>query len=277
MKSFLILFTIFLNGILVAQYGDLSFQYRYGISTSNMKRMTIEQNPFAYEECKTLNDQGLMFLYSYPILKRLKVHIHAGFDISETKRYLPLIDPVYSRQLSNINMNNNRVAYRFGVSKSFHFYDSKVQIELGFTMVKRNYLKNNILIIQDYQRKENAPWIEHKYVVTSKYDEEHKSGLPLYKKKLINKELSLSIKFQLINKLTMILNFSFSGNYYVLYDLESEFRYYIGGDTSPTYTWHSHGPLYSEGIFYSKRDHFLYTGIGLNYNLDFKKKKIEKL
>lgn len=174
-------------------------------------------------------------------------------------------------------MNNNRASYRVGLVKAFHLYDSRVKIEFGITFLKRNYVKNNIVTKSDYERKENVPYIEYKYVLTTKYDEEHKSGLPLYTKPPFNTEYSLAFKFKVIDNLYATLDFAYSRNYYVLYDVESTFRYYLNGSSTPNYIINSHGPFYSEGIFDSKRDHFFYSGIGLNYDFNFKQKEATKL
>lgn len=277
MKNKLLISLSFFPFFLNAQFGELSFQYRYGISTDNFQKPSIETNSYVYRDAKTLNDQGFIFTYGYPISKRFHVNANIGFEIAETKRYVPLVEPKDYRQLANIDMNTNRASYRLGITKDFHFYESKVQISLGMTFLKRNHLKNNIVYQSEYNKKENVPWIEYKYVLTSNYDEEHRSSLPIYSEKLFNTEYSIAFKLQVIENLFVSVNFAYSRNYHVLYDKESTFRYYIGGSTTPTYTINSHGLFYSQGDLESKRDHFLYTGIGASYDFNFKQKEATKL
>lgn len=277
MKSIFLISISLIHFGIFAQYGEFSFQYRYGASTDNFKKPNIEKQAFVYDHAKTINDQGLIFTYNYPIWKRFHLNANVGFEIAETKRYIPLIDPSYNRQLENINMRNNRASYRLGITKAFHLYDSKVQIVLGMTFLKRNYINNNIVFESGYHRATNSNWIEYKYVLTSKYDEEHRSSLPIYSEKLFNTEYSIALKLKVIENLFVSVNFAYSRNYYVLYDTESTFRYYIGGSTTPTYTIDAHGLFYSQGDLQSKQDHFLYTGIGASYDFNFKKKEATKL
>ena len=277
MKHILYILFLAVNTSLFAQFGEFSFQYRYGVSTDNFRKPNIEKQAFVYDNAQTINDQGLLFTYNYPIWKRFHVNTNIGFEIAETNRYIPLIDPSYDRQLENINMNNNRASYRLGITKAFHLNHSQVQIVLGLTFLKRNYINNNIIFESGYHRATNSNWIEYNYVLTSKYDEEHSSSLPIYSEKLFNTEYSIALKLRVIENLFVSVNFAYSRNYHVLYDKESTFRYYIGGSPTPTYTIDSHGLFYSQGDLRSKRDHFLYTGIGLSYDFNFKQKEATKL
>ena len=268
MKILFICFILFSIGV-NAQKHELQFQYRFGFPTDNLKKVGTHSgnmiNQYQYNHVYTLYDQGGILSYKYTIWDKYKIYLDAGFEFSETKYYQPLIDP-YGRQLDNIDINYQRVAYHIGFGKQFIFFDSKLILDIGFQFVDRYPVHKSIDYISDY-KSNDQDWIKYKYELNAYFGDFYNNDGTIHNNKYIylNADYNAHLKFRIKDEIFFNLGFSYTRNNFFFYNYKYTIQYYENGSTTPTQTQYFLGADPTLNSKFPIRDHFIYINTGISW------------
>lgn len=269
---------IFLSFGIQAQQHEFQFHYRFGFPTDNLKQVETKTptgyiNEYQYKKARTLFDQGSILSYKYKIWKKHNLFLTGGIELSQTKYYVPIIDP-HERQLDNIEITYDRFALHFGLNKQFEFYDSKIILDIGFQFVDRYPLRKQKDYVIDFKTS-NQDWIEYKYELNSYFGKYYQNDGTIKNNRNIhlNSDYNATLKFKLKSNFYFNLGFSYTRNNFFFYNYKYSILYYYNGSTTPNETYNFWGV---SGVFdpkYPVRDHFFFINTGISYKFDRKKRE----
>lgn len=281
MKPYLFLLIFSTIGI-HAQKHEFQFHYRFGFPTDNLKPVSMSTpsgyiNEYQYHQARTLYDQGTILSYKYKIWKKYKIFLNAGFELSESKHYVPIIDPL-ERQIDNIIIKYDRYAFHFGINKQFEFYDSRLILDLGFQFVDRYPVRKEEVYQSDYKTT-TQNWIRSKYELNAYYGKYYNNDGTIGNNRYIylNSDINATLKFNLKNSFCFNLGFSYTRNNFFFYDYTYSIEYYYNGSTTPSETFHFLGMFGNGDPKFPVRDHFFYINTGVSYKFDWKRRKTPNL
>lgn len=250
----------------LAQNHEIDARFNYGISNRNIEMYTPQ-----YEEIrdiKPINDISVSTFYKYQIWKK-GLFISGGMKYAKSKHYQPLVESVYGYHLMNIEVSKKRLEFHLGVNQQFRFYEGKVILDIGASIVKRLYGDEVTEYKQDFVFDEQRDWIEYKYDFTTYYsDKYHAQGIPIgfVANRSVNCELNAQVKFEIGKGAYIGIGATYSRNHVFFYDYTNEVRYYEGGSSTPTHTQTFLGLMGSEpNRKFGVRDHYVYFNSGVSY------------
>jgi hypothetical protein len=225
---------------------------------------------FDYEKVRSLRDIGLTVSYKYNVLKKYNVFAVGGVEYSKSTHYLQILEDGGSH-LDNVIIDGNRIGLKIGISKQFHFYNSRLLLEFGFNAVKRISIFPSRSYSSDFVFNETQDWIEYKYDLTAYYDDYFPNDLDLLPSKFknINLESSIGLKYKLVENLYLNTNLTYTRNNIFFYDFSYTINYYMNGSSTPTSTYKNLG--IQDGYKFAIRDHYLYFSAGLSYKFNWNK------
>jgi hypothetical protein len=247
-RLFKILFIISSFGVR-AQNHELQYRGDFGFPLQSLKPIglyypnTVDDKPVSnqqlYRYARFYYSQNNTISYKYQVYKKFKLFLVGGFDYSKYKAALPL----YGNYgfTTNIDINYKRLGLSLGVAKQFHFYDSKVILELGYNIVRRIPIERNYFESQDLTTSERD-FIKYEYNLEVKYD-----GTPYYYNSLglfdekffdtgfLHSELNVNTKFALKKNFFLNFGLTFEPRVYFFYRHSYSIYNYNNGNTNPTY------------------------------------------
>jgi hypothetical protein len=246
-RLFKILFIVTSFGVR-AQNHELQYRGDFGFPLQSLKPIglyypnTINNNQVSneqlYKYAKFYHGQNNTFSYKYQVYKKFKLFLVGGFDYSTYKAALPLYG--YHGFTTSIDINYKRLGLSLGVAKQFHFYDSKVILELGYNIVRRIPIEREYFESVDLTTSDRD-FIKYEYSLEVKYD-----GTPYYYNSLglfdvkyfdmefLHSELNVNSKFALNKNLYLNFGLTYEPRVYFFYRHSYSIYNYYNGSLTPS-------------------------------------------
>ncbi len=256
-----------INLNLIAQSGEVSLNYQYGMAGSRFRADYNSHDNFSNGKqgdltaSNWLNDQNILINYKHPFIKRWNLTWNFGFEIGKFNRF------------NNIAWNGiiydvvkykvNRTEYQIGLNKRFNLKSSEVSFDLGFDLSYRQYkFSESSLSATEYQSSYPYGTVEYYYQF---YNEDKGFG---YSKKpqILNLELQFNSHFPLIKNLFLDAGVRVAFNYFEYQYSNYLIRQYDADGNLMNYYY-----LQSVGAPKMRIGDYIYLNIGMSYQFDWKK------
>ncbi|MBU3660073.1 MAG: hypothetical protein FGM14_09395 [Flavobacteriales bacterium] len=275
-RLFKILF-IATSFVVRAQNHELQYRGDFGFPLQSLKPIglyypnTIDDQPVSNEElyrkARFYYCQNNAFSYKYQIYNKFKLFLVGGLDYSMYKAALPLYG--YHGFTTNIDINYKRLGLSLGVAKQFHFYDSKVILELGYNIVRRIPIERDYFESVDLTTSERD-FIKYEYTLEVKYDgtPNYYNSLGLFDEKFfdtgfLHSELNINTKFSLWKNLYLNFGLTYEPRVYFFYRHSYSIYNYYNGSTTPSNI--SSGSEFNYPVPNPVMSSFLKINLGFSY------------
>jgi hypothetical protein len=261
MKTLLII-SCFITLPLYSQNHNLSILPRFGVSTNSFKLVDpAGGHRYDYRRTQPLNDIGLKVDYHYRIWKRFDGFLTAGIDASQATHYQRVIETDRLKHLDNIVLKKFRLGFHFGVMKRIAFMEDRLLLDLGGSLVFRQFFNETNTYTQDF-RFNNEDWIEYNYSLKTFHGTNYENNKNIPYTGRFGTELSALLKFRCSPHSYLNFGFSYSTRNTFFYDYRFTVRYYMNDSPTPTYTIQNVGLL---GDKYGVLDNYLYLNFGYTF------------
>lgn len=278
---------LLLQSSLLAQKHEVSFDLRYGLATSQLKPNDpfLSKNPadkgqnvyaeqFTTYQMKSICDWGTVFNYKYRIWKKGKLYLASGIEFSQSKHYLP-INPKNDRMLENVRINQERLVFRLGLNKKFHFFDGRISLDIGIHLTKRFYFKKIKQYSDGYKTKYISN-VEYKYNIETIHDYYQPPIVGYNKHRIMHAfhwdyNVTLGIKLKKNTILRLGVSYTRNNNFY--YDFTYTARYYSPYDETELIHTEKFFGLQLFNLKFVSVNHNIFLRAGVAYTFDSFKKK----
>jgi hypothetical protein len=273
-------FLLFMTVSTLAVHGQRDHElhgfYKFGFSTNSFNSTLFYNDPGMSADvlwfgAHLLQEHAFLAEYKFEVWKKAKLYVLGGFEIGQTNYYIPIFN-LNGYEIGDINFNQKKVGYLFGIAKRFELYDSKVKIDVGWRIKDIYPLSRNVNFSQDWSFSELRPWIEYKYSLDADYrqrfDYYGQRGIGL--STFLRGEPYVNMQFNVYKNWFLNVQVSYQRNNYFYYNFTYDIQYYYGGSSTPNGFENFLGISGGDDRFF-KNDDLIYTSIGVTYNFNSKK------
>ncbi len=246
-----------------SQDKSISILPRYGVSTKNFNRITPDSsgNRYDYLGIQPHYDVGLNIDYNHVLWKKYGLFLTTGLDISQSTHYQRITETKYRIHLDNIVVKKMRLGFHLGVMKRFAFMDDRLLLDIGGSLVYRQFFKETKTYAENFQFN-NEDWIEYEYTLTTFHGKWYDNNLEKSHIGIFGTELSALLKFNIAPQSYLNFGLSYTTRNSFFYDYQYTVLYYLNDSPTPTSTITNFGFI---DVKYGSNDNFLYLNFGYTY------------